>query len=262
MLACRRRCRPAGRCAAARAPVDDGERRRMKVARSAMRDVDGLVQAVAPPAEHAVPVLHRAGVRARLWCLATGTLITLSASTSGGRPASRRAPRRAGAWCESGAPRGAPPRRPRVRADFQMPERWKHRFGSLQLASVTTTSRAPRRVEHDGARPRRDHLIGVGVRARGARSACDPSRCWASRTTMSSAAVIERRAKRARPPCRRQVVDQRSCGPRSVRTIALIVAMATKAPRRATTDSPWVGSVTAKASSAVVPATALAARSR
>ena len=48
------------------------------------RDVDVLVQAVAAAAEHAVPVLHRRRCTStRLWCLATGTLMTLSALTSG-----------------------------------------------------------------------------------------------------------------------------------------------------------------------------------
>ena len=39
--------------------VDDDQRGRMNVARSAIDDVDALVQAVSPPAEDAVPVLHR-----------------------------------------------------------------------------------------------------------------------------------------------------------------------------------------------------------
>ena len=64
--------------------VDDDQRRAHERREIGDRDVDVLVQAVAPAAERRRTSSSSPPVYlARLWCLATGTLMTLSASTSG-----------------------------------------------------------------------------------------------------------------------------------------------------------------------------------
>ena len=63
--------------------VDDDQRGAHERREVGDRDVDVLVETVAPAAERRrTSSSSRAVYLARLWCLATGTLMTLSASTS------------------------------------------------------------------------------------------------------------------------------------------------------------------------------------
>ncbi len=79
----------------------------------------------------------------RLWCLATGTLITLSASRNGsstGHTFSTSPPRLASLNLRSS---GSTTRAPAWRAAASMPLRAKQRRGSFTETSVTTTRFAP-----------------------------------------------------------------------------------------------------------------------